>query len=385
MRSLACGIVFAVSLGGFSMPAPADNPTTPAPTTPPATPVNPHAAEIARLAYDQALSEARTAAFTAQSAELTARYGTTPPLPTGVITGAENLGGLTGSLLAVAMRDASKQVAAAYPGDKTTSLLITSTTDRRSQVVAAASLTTQLDELSDNAEALRDDLTGAAAGAATLQAAELLAPLGALENILNIFRSDYTVHTTPIQTDALALQLTVAAAVQTKYKDVRVDGLAVSNSLPLLMKLARFQTLVSELEHLSLPEGDANQADIDAFVTRAKAFLTAGETKGSDGQTPFEKAAAAQQWATAGDTILYVQSVSTNAVLISAKSWFSWRNTVHAVLSGVLKYAYVDSTNKVLASGLVRMGGKTAINLKQLAKSDTEWAGTDVSERQVIQ
>jgi len=357
----------------------AQNDTTPAPST------NPHAAEIARALNDKALSDALAAAHTARNAELTARYGATPALPTGAITGAENLAGLTGSMLAVAMRDAAKKIVKANPAPVVDSLLVTSTPDRRTQVVAGNALAKQLRELTDNAEALLADVSGSAATALALTPAELLAPLGALENILNVFRTDYTVQSAAVAVDALALQLVVASAIKTENPkmNVRVDGLAVADSLPLLTEVERLRKVSGDLEKAaaSLTAADPSKKAIDDFVPKVKAFFVIGDAKSADGQSLFDKAALAQQWSTGSKRILFVKSVSINAVLISAKSWFSWRNTVHAVLSGVVQYAYLDPENQLLSAGVVRIGGKVAINLKELAKSDTEWSATDMTEK----
>jgi len=358
------------------------------PQTPSAAPANPYEDEISRLQHQLALATKQNELLAAQntlattqnalnatqSAALTARFGTPPALSTGDIEGAEHLGGLTNHLLAEAMNEAAFKIAEAAPVGPSKRLVITATPDRRAQIVQGAALFSQLKTLQSDLEKMID--TYREAGGQSLTYDGAVAAIGAVEKLIGVFRADYTVHSVTAQMDALAMQLAVAGLLTSKFASVHIDGLAVSDALPLLNLLAQLRNDVNTLEEIAKSELDPKvKQDIAAVVGRAHALFAIGDAKGQDDKTAFERAALAQQWQP-GDIVLFVKPVSTSGVLVRAKSWFSLRNTVHAILSGVIEYAYVSPDNAIEKAGIVKVGRKLALNLKELAKSKASWEET---------
>ncbi len=365
-------------------------------------PADPNAARIADLQRDTALLEAQRAALeakqkliAAETAVLTERFGETPQLPTGQITGENHLASLSGALLIRPMNDAAKAIAAtvAAGNDCPKSLLITSTADRREQVTVAASIQIQAADLAsklDETVNYINRIKTREAGASSLTTDGIMASLGALEKLMGVFRADYTIGSVTVNAETQAFRLAVANAISSATWNseqpcrpaIRVDGMTPSDLAPLLGSDSTFMTTIDSVRS-KLSTVDAGLAAASEGVkqtvdyqrakgvsARVTAFLTRGDTV-VEGKTLFEKIAAQGGWSTPSERVLYVDLVGVGAATMKVTRWFSLRNTVHVVVSGQAPYAYINGNNEVLTTGVQHLHHTASINLAKLSKATT--------------
>lgn len=309
------------------------------------------------------------------------RYGTGPTQKAGDITGGDQLAAMALLMLPEAHDTLAELIATRIeaaprrPADSSGrsnqggAWIVASRKDFGTFISAARHVQTQVDALIAEGKAIEAagrSLTSEPAtdkfGSVTL--ASSLAMLGAVDSIIGLFRTDYTVSSVDVDANLIGLQLAIARRLGPKTD---IDGLVLGETPE-----TGFRKKLEELDTLRLTlaswERDKNPR-AGAFVDAVTATLTSLRTLGADGASSAARIERLLALASGNRPVLYVDIVAPKGTAITTRRLFSLNRKAHLYATGLVNYVAQDTNSELLASGTLRMGASATLNLRDLEKT----------------
>lgn len=331
--------------------------------------------QVTRDNLEAARLSAETALLNAQTANMKAKYGEATTAPEGSISGLDKFGALaqwthSDVLESLGASTITRLCTALKSACSGSSIYITSVADTRPGRVVAKSVEQQLKNMT---LALSNDASAPSAESIVSTTAMIRGAVGALDSLVGLFRSDYSIADISTPADELALRIKIAeglAANGRSWSDIQIDGLnrASESELPLMQAYRKFDTArKAAIERNKQEKDEKKKADLAATIASAEAFdkVITAVPSSPGGQSPLVAAAIALESPPASSCVLFATyNISTST--ITRKRLLSRNDRITTASGGQLKLALFSSSGALQIATLAPLKQRASHDLKVL-------------------
>ena len=337
-------------------------------------------AQAAQAQAQAQKAEAELKDLQAQNAIAAARFGTPVTPPKGEITGAKDLSSLALLMEPGAYQKLAGMIAQAAPGDAP-SILVTARANIGLLMGSAAQVARHLESLGTEGRNLAGSLAldlPATDGCAPLPLREplfgasapaLLSSAGAIDELVGLFRADYTVSTADLDANELGLQLAlVRELTRSSPRKVRVDGLDLYPGPSRLSSCIAWLSMLDARIEQTHPAANSPAAIYHAAVDAVLAALQKPTDTGVSSAAQLAGFLAYYDLLGDDGVVLYVQVVEPAATGVTARRLFSLNNKATLYFSALVNAAYQGRDGSLQASDTYKVAESSWIDFRRLRR-----------------
>ncbi|WP_093279832.1 hypothetical protein [Pseudoxanthomonas sp. CF125] len=322
-----------------------------------------------------------TEALNASNEKAKARYGEPATPKTGAITNADKLGNMALVLQPDAYKNLAKLISIPTTIKKPQNLVITGRPNLGILISTAEQVKLQVEDLVLEGNKLAKKLDpkyqsidcpssppDPQATFGSLTMASVLAIAGAVEGLVGLFRTDYSIGSNELDANEIGLKLAIRKKLGTGY----IDGLDLymqskSDFGKCLQSLSSLRNVISQ--------GDSKaDSPYAKFIAATDTIVAALSKPGESGISPAAQIALLIEMSKAindGGGVLYVSAVKPTGYVITTSRLFNKNGKAHLYYTGLVNVAFLVPGDGLQGINAFRLGEKASLDLGRLHKATT--------------